>query len=52
MTDQFAGHEIARHEIAGHKHDGQKSASESSKKYSFDRDNITMKCAIFKTTTL
>jgi len=55
MTDQFAGHEIARHEItghenAGHEHDEPKMTTEraiAEEKCSFNRDNITMKCANF-----
>jgi len=49
MTDQFARHEIKRqeiaeHENAGHEHDGPKMTA-GSEKYSFNRDNIAMKCA-------
>jgi len=51
----FVGHEIARHEItghenAGHEPDGPKMTAGvklREKKYSFNRDNITMKCANF-----
>jgi len=56
MTDhQNCRHEIARHEItghenAGHEHDEPKMTAEraiAEEKCSFNRDNITMKCANF-----